>query len=43
LREGATGIVYNPAFGHYNRTISSYETEAGLQEAQYLASRAPVS
>jgi basic membrane protein A and related proteins len=39
LREGATGIIYNPKFATYNETVSARETEAEQREAAYLASR----
>lgn len=39
LKEGATGIVLNPAFAGYSGTISAWEARAGEEEAKYLASR----
>ena len=40
LREGVTGIVYNPKFAFYNETVSAWEGKAEEEEAAYLASRA---
>jgi basic membrane protein A and related proteins len=40
LRDGATGIVYNPKFAYYNETVSACEGKAQEGEAKYLASRA---
>ncbi|MDD1686355.1 BMP family ABC transporter substrate-binding protein [Methanoregula sp.] len=39
LRDGATGIVYNPKFAFYNETVSAWEEKAEEGEANYLASR----
>lgn len=39
LKEGATGIVYNPKFAFYNETVSAWEGKAEEGEAQYLLSR----
>lgn len=39
LREGATGIVYNPAFGRYNATVRAWEPQALAGEDEYLRSR----
>lgn len=40
LKDGATGIVYNPKFASYNETVSAWESKAEKEESQYLASRA---
>lgn len=40
LRDGATGIVYNPAFAFYNETVGAWEGNATAGEEQYLATRA---
>lgn len=40
LRDGATGIVFNPAFAIFNETVSAREGEAQQEEETYLASRA---
>jgi basic membrane protein A and related proteins len=39
LREGATGMVYNPAFLSYNQTVSGWESRAIAGEEEYLRSR----
>ncbi|MCK9580518.1 MAG: BMP family ABC transporter substrate-binding protein [Methanoregula sp.] len=39
LKEGATGIVYNPAFASYTKTVSAWEEQAQAGEEKYLASR----
>lgn len=38
LKEGATGMVYNPKFAHYNTTVSSWQVKAEEEEAKYLVS-----
>ncbi|MFA5268656.1 MAG: BMP family ABC transporter substrate-binding protein [Methanoregula sp.] len=38
--DGATGIVFNPAFAAYNETVRAREENAQLEEETYLASRA---
>jgi basic membrane protein A len=43
LKDGATGMVYNPKFASYNETVSAWEAKAEEGEAQYLASRAGVA
>lgn len=43
LKDGATGIVYNPNFIFYNETVSAWEEKAEEEEAKYLASRALVT
>jgi basic membrane protein A len=40
LREGVTGLSFNPAFSSYNATVSAYQARAEEAEARYLASRA---
>lgn len=40
LREGVTGLVYNPKFAFYNETVNAWEPKAQAGEAQYLLSRA---
>ncbi|MDD1694893.1 MAG: BMP family ABC transporter substrate-binding protein [Methanoregula sp.] len=40
LKEGATGIVFNPEFASYNGTISAWEIKAQEEEEKYLLSRA---
>jgi len=37
LREGATGIVYNPKFVSYNASVSAWEPQALAGEEKYLA------
>jgi len=39
LKDGATGIVYNPNFAFYNKTVSSWEGQAEREEEKYLLSR----
>ncbi|MEN6395032.1 MAG: BMP family ABC transporter substrate-binding protein [Methanoregula sp.] len=39
LKDGATGIVYNPKFAFYNETVSSWEGTAQQEEEKYLLSR----
>jgi basic membrane protein A len=39
LAEGATGIVWNPAFASYNATVSAWEPQALAGEEEYLRSR----
>jgi basic membrane protein A len=39
LREGATGIVFNPAFASYNATVAAWEDAAVAGEERYLAVR----
>jgi basic membrane protein A and related proteins len=39
LKDGATGMVYNPAFASYNATVSAWEVRAQQAEGVYLASR----
>jgi basic membrane protein A len=43
LKDGATGIVYNPNFIFFNETVSAWEGKAEEEEAKYLASRALVT
>jgi len=40
LEDGATGMVYNPAFAYYNETVSAWTERAQDAEVQYLAARA---
>ena len=40
LREGVTGLVYNPKFADYNETVRAYETQAVVEEERYLLARA---
>jgi basic membrane protein A and related proteins len=40
LKEGATGIVFNPEFASYNGTIGAWEIKAQEEEEKYLLSRA---
>jgi len=40
LKEGATGMVYNPNFSSYNETVRAWEAKAGEEEETYRASRA---
>lgn len=37
LKEGATGIVYNPKFAYYNETVSRWEASAMAGEEKYVA------
>jgi len=37
LKEGATGIVYNPKFASYNASVSAWEPRALAGEEKYLA------
>jgi len=37
LKEGATGIVYNPIFASYNVSVSAWEPQALAGEEKYLA------
>jgi basic membrane protein A and related proteins len=39
LKDGATGILYNPKFLFYNETVSAWEGKAEAGEEQYLLSR----
>lgn len=39
LKDGATGILYNPKFLFYNETVSAWEEKAQAGEEQYLLSR----
>jgi basic membrane protein A len=39
LREGITGLVYNPKFASYNMTVSMWDGKAQEEEARYLAER----
>lgn len=39
LKEGATGIVFNPKFASYNTTISAREAAAMAAEESYLSSK----
>jgi len=39
LREGITGLTYNPEFAAYNTTVSAWEASAEAEEARYLATR----
>jgi basic membrane protein A and related proteins len=41
LKDGATGIVYNPKFASYNATVSAWESRAEQAEEEYLVSREP--
>ena len=36
LKEGATGIVYNPKFASYNTSVSAWEPQAQAGEEKYL-------
>lgn len=40
LKDGATGMVYNPKFAIYNETVSAWEAQAQKEEEKYLLSRA---
>jgi len=40
LKDGATGMVYNPKFAFYNETVSAWEATAQEEEATYLRTRA---
>jgi basic membrane protein A len=40
LKDGATGIVYNPKFAFYNETVSAWEGRAEEEEAKYRVSHA---
>jgi basic membrane protein A len=39
LREGVTGLSFNPKFEHYNSTVRAWEVKAQEEEAKYLRSR----
>lgn len=39
LKEGVTGIVYNPEFAFYNASVSAWEARAQAGEDEYLRSR----
>jgi basic membrane protein A len=39
LKEGATGIVYNPAFAAYNATVGAWDARAADEEEKYLRAR----
>jgi basic membrane protein A len=39
LKEGVTGIVYNPKFAIYNETVSAWEAQAQSGEEKYLITR----
>jgi len=39
LKDGATGLVYNPKFASYNETVNAWETTAEEEEAKYLRTR----
>lgn len=39
LREGVTGLSFNPKFAGYNSTIRVWEAQAREEEAKYLAAR----
>ena len=39
LGDGATGIVFNPAFASWNQTAGAWEDRAREQEREYLSSR----
>lgn len=39
LREGVTGLSFNPKFAGYNSTVRAWEVQAQEEEAKYLASR----
>ena len=38
LRDGVTGLTFNPAFSSYNATVSAWEPKAEAAEEKYLAS-----
>lgn len=39
LREGVTGLSFNPKFEHYNSTVRAWDAKAQEEEAKYLRSR----
>jgi basic membrane protein A and related proteins len=39
LKDGATGMVFNPKFASYNETVSAWEAQAWVEEEKYLRSR----
>ena len=39
LKEGVTGLSFNPKFAGYNSTVRAWEAQAQEEEATYLASR----
>ena len=39
LREGMTGLTFNPAFSSYSATVSAWGEKAQEEEARYLATR----
>jgi basic membrane protein A and related proteins len=40
LKDGVTGMAYNPKFAFYNETVSAWEGKAQEEETKYLLSRA---
>ena len=40
LKDGSTGIVYNPKFAFYNNSVSAWEKKAREGEVAYLTTRA---
>jgi basic membrane protein A len=40
LKEGVTGLSFNPKFENYNSTVKAWEATARNEEAKYLQSRA---
>ena len=40
LKEGVTGLTFNPRFEHYNSTVRAWDAKAQEEEAKYLRSRA---
>ena len=40
LKEGVTGLSFNPKFENYNSTVRAWEAKAREEEAKYLRSRA---
>ncbi|MDD1703342.1 MAG: BMP family ABC transporter substrate-binding protein [Methanoregula sp.] len=40
LKDGATGMIFNPKFAVYNETVSAWEGKAQSEEEKYLLSRA---
>ncbi|MCK9631295.1 MAG: BMP family ABC transporter substrate-binding protein [Methanoregula sp.] len=40
LKEGVTGLSFNPKFEHYNSTVRAWDAKAQEEEAKYLRSRA---
>lgn len=39
LKEGATGLVFNPTFSEYDEIVSHWREKAEGEEARYLAER----